>query len=157
MHLKFTINKQRLQDEATRRMEIHSNPVTITFNITQIAIGSNPNDKWIQRRKKHERKNKLQRNYWIFSLVSITLLSNHCHISLDFTRYLKLLLRRQTPSYNAYSPLKNFGSETRKWAYLHLFRSFPLCLYQILLKENLIFSLHSNFNAFCNTDWRIIT
>ena len=31
--INFTVNKQRLQDDATRSMEIHSNPVTITFNI----------------------------------------------------------------------------------------------------------------------------
>ena len=31
--IKFYKNKQGLQDDATRNMEIHSNPVTITFNI----------------------------------------------------------------------------------------------------------------------------
>ena len=31
--IKFYKNKQGLQDDATRSMEIHSNPVTITFNI----------------------------------------------------------------------------------------------------------------------------
>ena len=33
IHMKFTINRQRLPDDATRSMEIHSNPATITFNI----------------------------------------------------------------------------------------------------------------------------
>ena len=31
--IKFYKNKQGLQDDATRSMEIHSNPVTITLNI----------------------------------------------------------------------------------------------------------------------------
>ena len=31
--IKLYKNKQGLQDDATRSMEIHSNPVTITFNI----------------------------------------------------------------------------------------------------------------------------
>ena len=32
-HQNLTINKQRLQNDATRSMEIHNNPVTIIFNI----------------------------------------------------------------------------------------------------------------------------
>ena len=37
--LNFSVNKQRLQDDATRSMEIHNNPVTMIFNIDiQISV-----------------------------------------------------------------------------------------------------------------------
>ena len=58
--IKFTINRLRLQDDATSSMEIHSNPATITFNIdiqSNIKLHTTTN---LKQQKTNVRKNKLQ-------------------------------------------------------------------------------------------------